>query len=118
MTFTPSSSICAGEDVQMICFVDSLPSQQFTDSIAVMSFNDSTTIFLSAINDNSVSGVNTVRYTADTAGLNINTSRAGIRLTISDYQASDVITEFICYGTYSAGVLSSPVSSDPPQFAG
>lgn len=118
MTFSPSSSICVGEDVQMICFVDSLPAQQFTDSVAVVSFNGSTTAFLAAINDNLVIGVDTTRYTADTSGLAINTSRAGIRLTISEYQASDVVTEFICYGIYSAGVLSSPVSSDPPQFAG
>ena len=99
----------------MICFVVPPTAQQFDSSVAVISFNGSTPADLNDININDVTGVDTSRYTADLSGLTINSSRPGIRLTISPYQTSDEATNFSCHGVYAGGVPSESLISGFPQ---
>ncbi|KAI6659416.1 hypothetical protein LOD99_10813 [Oopsacas minuta] len=73
----------------MICSVVSPTSDNFIDSTALISFNGSTSAITTTIDDNTLAGVDTTRYTSDTAGLTISTDIPGVRLTISDYQATD-----------------------------
>ena len=80
-----------------------------------MSFNDSLPANIPIINGNSFAGVDTSRYTTDLSGLNVSTDRPGIRLTITDYQASDGATNFSCHGAYSGGVVSPAIISGYPQ---
>ena len=81
-----------------------------------MSFNDSAAATINSINNN-LGGVDTDRYTADITGLTVSTDRPGIRLTITDYQASDGATNFSCHGLYStsAGGPSPAIISEFPQ---
>ena len=103
ITFSPSTPLCIGETVQMVCYVVPPTAQQFIDSVALISFNGSGAATVTNINNNALAGVDTSRYTADVSGLTISTSTPGIRLTITDYQASDGATDFSCHGLYSGG---------------
>ena len=60
---------------------------------------DSGAASLSNINNDAIAGIDTSRYTADITGLTVTTDRPGIRLTITDYQASDGATDFSCQST-------------------
>ena len=115
LTFSPSTPLCIGETVQLVCYVVSPTAQQFIDTAALMSFNDSLPANIPIINGNSFAGVDTSRYTTDLSGLNVSTDRPGFRLTITDYQASDGATNFSCYGAYSGGVVSPAIISGYPQ---
>ena len=117
LTFSPSTPLCIGETVQLVCYVVPPTAEQFLDPTALMSFDDSAVASLNTINTNGLGGVDTSRYTADTTGLGITTDRPGIRLTITDYQASasDGATNFKCYGAYSGGVPSPVIISGYPQ---
>ena len=99
----------------MICFVVPPTAQQFDYSAALISFNESTPANLNQININDVTGVDTSRYSADVSGLTINSSRPGIRLTISPYQISDGATNFSCHGVYVGEVPSESLISGYPQ---
>ena len=99
----------------MICYVVPPTAQNFIDSVAAISFNGSAAAYLITINTNSLAGVDTTRYTADTAGLTISTDRPGVRVTISDYQASDGATSFSCHGVYTGGATSETLISGMPQ---
>ena len=115
LTFSPSTPLCVGDVVQMICFVVPTTVEQFDSSAATISFNGSDAASLYDINNNDVTGVDTSRYTADLAGLTISSSRPGIRLTISPYQSSDGATNFGCHGLYTGGVPSESLISGYPQ---
>ena len=115
LTFSPSTLLCIGELVQLICYVVPPTAEQFTDSVALISFNDSVVASLNTINNDGLAGVDTSRYTADIAGLGTTTDKPGIRLTITDYQASDGATSFSCHGAYSGGVPSPVIISGTPQ---
>ena len=115
MTFSPSTPLCVGDEVEMICFVVPPTAQQFDSSAALISFNGSNHANLNDININDVTGVDTSRYTADITGLTISSSRPGIRLTISPYQSSDGATNFSCHGVYAEGVPSYSLISGYPQ---
>ena len=101
----------------MICYVVTPTAEQFIDDTALISFNDSTPASLNTINNNVLVGIDTSRYTADLSGLTVSTSRPGIRLIITDYQASDGATNFSCHGLYSgsAGGPSPAIISGYPQ---
>ena len=119
MTFSPSTPLCVGDVVQMICFVVPPTAQLFDSSAAAISFNGSEVATLNQININDVTGVDTSRYTADLSGLTVSSSRPGIRLTISPYQSSDGATDFGCHGVYAGGVPSdSLISGFPQELAG
>ena len=119
LTFSPSTPLCVGDVVQMICYVVPPTAQQFDSSAALIAFNNSTPSNLNGININDVTGVDTSRYTASVSGLTISSSRPGIRLTISPYQASDGATNFSCHGLYVAGIPSySLISGYPQELAG
>ena len=115
LTFSPSTPLCIGETVQMVCYVVPPTAEPFLDTAALISFNDSLVATITNINENGVVGVDTSRYTADLSGLTVSTNRPGIRLTITDYQASDGATNFSCYGLYSGGVPSPVIISGYPQ---
>ena len=115
MTFSPSTPLCVGDVVEMICFVVPPPAEQFDFSVAEISFNGSDAANLNEINNNLVTGVDTSRYTADVSGLTISSSRPGIRLTISPYQTSDGATNFGCHGVYQSSVPSESLISGYPQ---
>ena len=102
----------------MICYVVPPTAEPFIDNAALISFNDSAAANISTINTNTLAGIDTSRYTADTSGLDNNASRPGIRLTITDYQASDGATNFSCYGAYSGGASSAIISGYPQRLAG
>ena len=98
----------------MICYVIPPTAQPFIGDTALISFNDSVAASLNTINTNTLGGIDTSRYTADITGLTVTTNRPGIRLTITDYQASDGATNFSCHGLYF-GVTSSAIISEYPQ---
>ena len=115
LTFSPSTPLCIGEEVNMTCFVVPPTSQVFIDFAALISFNGSVAGTISNINDNTLGGIDTSRYTAGITGLTVSTDRPGIRLTITDYQASDGATNFSCHGLYSGAAISSVIISGIPQ---
>ena len=115
LTFSPSTPLCVGDVVQIICFVVPPTAQQFDSSAALVSFNGSTPANLNDININDVTGVDTSRYSADVTGLTVSSSRPGIRLTISPYQTSDGATNFSCHGRYVGGIASYSLISGYPQ---
>ena len=93
----------------MTCFVVPPTAQQFIDIAALLSFNGSAAATPSIITNNDVlEGIDISRYTASSDGLTISNERPGVRLSISDYQATDGYIVFGCHGLYS-GLVSSPV---------
>ena len=115
MTFSPSTPLCVGDVVQIICYVVPPTAQRFDSSAAEISFNGSTPANLKHIYINDVTGVDTSRYTADVSGLTISSSRPGVGLTISPYQAYDGATNFSCHGVYVGGFPSYSLTSGYPQ---
>ena len=99
----------------MICYVVPPTTQQFNSSAALIYFNGSTPASVNQINNNLTTGVDTSRYSTDVTGLTISSSRPGIRLTISPYQASDGDTNFSCHGVYVGGIPSDSLISGYPQ---
>ena len=116
ITFIPDVPLCIGEELQMICFVVPPAGTSFIADSASISLNGSTPFTVSTFNAlTSIGGVDTSRYTADTTGLSISTSRPGVRITISDYQATDGSVVFGCAGLLSGAVASEILISDSPQ---
>ena len=114
LSFLPNVSRCIGDEVEMLCFV--VPNgQMFIANTALLSFNGSSAATPTNINLNGLSGVDLSRYSADTTNLNISNERAGVRLTISDYQASDGATLFACHGLFSGLTPSAALVSGYPQ---
>ena len=104
ITFIPDVPLCIGEELQMICFVVPPADTSFVVEYALISIDGSTPFTIDIFNAvTSLGGVNTSRYTADTTGLNISTSRPGVRITISDYQATDESVVFGCAGVLTDG---------------
>ena len=104
----------------MICFVVPPAGTSFIAATASISLNGSALFTVGTFNAiTSVGGVDTSRYTADTTGLSINTSRPGVRITISDYQATDGSVVFGCGGLFP-NVSSSDIliSGFPQSLAG
>ena len=100
----------------MICYVVPPAGSSFVLDNALISLNASTPFTVGAFNAlSSVGGVDTSRYTADTTGLTISTSRPAVRVTISDYQASDGSVVFGCAGLFPNGSASDVLISDSPQ---
>ena len=103
----------------MVCYVIPPTAEQFDSSSAFISFNGSNPAGANGININDVTGVDTSRYTADVSGLTISSSRPGVRLIISPYEASDGATNFSCHGLYVGVVPSySLISAFPQDLAG
>ena len=100
----------------MTCFVVPPTAQPFTISTALLSFNGSTALSPSAVTDaNTIGGIDVRRYTASTDGLTISEERAGVRLSISNYQATDGYIVFGCHGVYSGLVPTPIIISSQPQ---
>ena len=100
----------------MICFVVPPVNTSFVVDTALISFNGSQPALLDTFNStHMLGGVNTSRYTADTTGLSISTSRPGVRITISDYQATDESVVFGCAGVFPNGSYSDVLISGSPQ---
>ena len=100
----------------MICFVVPPDGTSFVAATAMISLDGSTTFSVVQFNAlTSLGGVDTSRYTADTTGLSISTSRPGVRITISDYQATDESVVFGCAGSYPNGSYSDVLISGSPQ---
>ena len=99
----------------MVCYVVPPTAEPFLDPTAQISFDNSTPASLNIINNNALVGVDTSRYTADVSGLGTTTDRPGIRLTITNYQATDGATNFSCHGAYGGGVTSPVLVSGYPQ---
>ena len=99
----------------MVCFVES--SEQFGSSLARVSFNSSMNIFeIVALNLNTVmNGVDLSRYTANTNGLTITSTRPGIRVIINSYLPSDSNTVIGCHGQFFNGSESSTLVSGQPN---
>ena len=103
----------------MVCYVIPPTTQQFDSSSAEIAFNGSMPTDINDINTNVLSTADTSRYTADVSGLTVSSSRPGIRLTISPYEASDGATNFSCHGVYVGGIPSySLISAFPQDLAG
>ena len=102
----------------MTCFVVPPTAQPFTDSTALLSFNGSTA-FLPIIvtKEDFLGGINVSRYTASSDGLTISNERPGVKLSISDYQATDGFIVFGCHGAYSGGDNSPAISEMPQRLA-
>ena len=99
----------------MICYVVPPTTQQFDSAAAEIAFNGSMPVDVNDINTNVLSTADTSRYTADVSGLTVSSSRPGIRLTISPYEASDGATNFSCNGVYVGGIPSYSLISGYPQ---
>ena len=116
MTFSPSTPLCIGELVQMTCFVESPNAQLFIAYTALLSFNDSAAFPPNAVTASSlINGIDVSRYTASSDGLTISNERPGVRLNISDYQASDGYIELGCHGLYSSLIPSAVIISSQTQ---
>ena len=115
LSFLPDVPRCIGDQVEMICFVVPSGTDMFIDSTALISFDGSVPTTPTNVNGNQVAGVNTSRYFADTTNLVINNERPGVRLTISNYQASDGAILFGCHGVLSGLAPSSVLISGYPQ---
>ena len=116
ITFIPDVPLCIGEELQMICFVVPPAGTSFVVEYALISLDGSTPFTVDEFNAlTSLGGVNTSRYTADTTGLSISTSRPGVRITISDYQATDESVVFGCAGLLTNGSSSNVLISNSPQ---
>ena len=100
----------------MICYVVPPAGTSFIADTVLISLDGSTPLsFIDFNTVTSVGGVDTSRYTADTTELNISTSRPGVRITISDYQATDESVVFGCAGLLSNFSFSNVIISDSPQ---
>ena len=99
----------------MTCFVQAPTSDNFGPNFALISINGTTPAIHSAINSNTISEVNTTRYTADTTGLTVSQSRPGARLVISNYLPSDSDTTFQCSGQYPNGTIYTPINPMSPM---
>ena len=116
ITFIPDVPLCIGEELQMICFVVPPAGTSFVAATAMISLDGSTTFSVVQFNAlPSLGGLDTSRYTADTTGLSISTSRPGVRITISDYQATDGSVVFGCAGLLTDGNSSDVLISNSPQ---
>ena len=116
ITFIPDVPLCIGEELQIICFIVPPEGSSFAIGSASVSLNESTPFRLDEFNDvTSVGGVNTSRYTADVIGLSNTTCRPGVRITISDYQATDESVVFGCGGLFPNASVSDVLISDSPQ---
>ena len=100
----------------MTCFVVPPTAEPFTSSTALLSLNGSTVLSPSAVTTADViDDIDTSRYTASTEGLTISNERPGVRLSISDYQATDRFIVFGCHGVYDGLVASPVIISRQPQ---
>ena len=101
----------------MICFVVPPAGTSFVVDTASISLNGSSPFSVHLFNGfTMLGGVDTSRYTADTTGLDVSTSRPGVRITISDYQTTDESVVFGCAGLLTDG--SSILNSYSPHSAG
>ena len=115
LIFSPTTPLCIGEEVQMVCYVVPPTAEQFDSAAAAIAFNGSIPAGFNAININDVTDVDTSRYTADASGLTISSNRPGVRLTISPYEASDGATNFSCHGLYLGAIPSYSLISGYSQ---
>ena len=101
----------------MLCFVGT--SEHFESSTAYLSINSSSPITISQLIDGpNTNFANSPRYSANTEGLSISKSRAGIRLIIHSYQPSDSHTTFGCHGQFPNMSYSRVVEGSPKRTAG
>ena len=117
ISFSPNVPLCIGEQVVMICYVVPPPSTTFVFNTAQVSFNGSApAATLAQLNNNIVvGGIDLSRYSANTDGLGVNTSRPGIRLIISSYIPSDSNTIYGCHGFFPNTTVSEALVSDMPM---
>ena len=112
ITFSPVPP-CVGEEVTMTCIVQAVGDDTFGLTAALISINGSATVTSNWIS--ALSGVDTSRYTADTAGLTNNQTLVAMRLLISNYLPSDSDTTFQCSGQFPNGTLLTPIDSMSPM---
>ena len=115
ISFSPNSPLCIGEEVEMVCFVQS--TEQFAITTALVSINSSTRAFtIAQLNTNNIlNGIDLSLYSANIDGLNISKSRPGIRVIIRSYQRSDSSTTFECKGIFPNTSLSATLASGQPM---
>ena len=115
ISFSPNSLLCIGEEVEMVCFVQS--TEQFVLNTALVSINSSAVAFtLPQLNlDSRVDGIDLSLYSANIDGLSISTNRPGIRVIIRSYQPSDSSTTFECKGIFPNTSLSAALASGQPM---
>ena len=100
----------------MTCFVVPPIGTSFQLNQALISIGGSDPILFATFNGlTMLGGVPTSRYTADTTTLSISTSRPGLRVIISDYQATDESVVFGCAGLFTNGSASDILIDGQPQ---
>ena len=105
----------------MVCYVmPPPPDTLFAFPTSQVSFNGSSPAYISNINNNDIiGGIDLSRYSANTDGLGVDTSRPGIRLIITSYIPSDINTVYGCHGTFPNTTVSDvQVSGMPMEPAG
>ena len=116
ISFSPNEPLCIGEQVEMICYVVPPPSTSFVFDTAQVSFNGSDPVTLAQLNTNNmVGGIDLSRYTANTDGLGVDTSRPGIKLIITSYIPSDSNTIYGCHGFFPNTSISEALVSGMPM---
>ena len=118
ISFSPNEPLCIGEQVEMICYVvPPPPDTTFITPTAFVSFNASSPAASFAnINANAlIGGIDLNRYSANTNGLGVNTSRPGIRLIIASYIPSDSNTIYGCHGFFANTTISDALVSGMPM---
>ena len=97
----------------MICYVVPPPSTTFVLDTALVSFNGSEPATFAQLNTNIVlGGIDLTRYSANTDGLGVTTSRPGIRLIMTSYIPSDSNTIYGCHGLFPNTSISEALVSD------
>ena len=101
----------------MLCYVVPPPSTTFALDTAYVSFNGSVPpASIAQINTNIVlGGIDLSRYSANTDGLGVSTSRPGIRLIITSYIPSDSNTIYGCHGLFANATVSDAIVSGMPM---
>ena len=116
ISFSPAEPLCIGEELQMVCYVVPPPADTFVIAFAYVSFNGSSPASLFNINNNYIiGGVDLSRYSANTDGLGVTTSRPCIRLIITSYIPSDSNTLYGCHGLFPNASISDALVSGMPM---
>ena len=120
ITFSPDSAPCVGDRIEMVCFIQAPPSENFSSLIAFVSINGSTAFTQAQLNTNvMIEGIDLSRYSANIDGLTPSTTLSVIRLIINSYLPLDSETTFMCTTTFINGTeYDSTVSGSPNTPAG
>ena len=110
--YQPDEFACAGNKVEMKCYVQAPSSETFSISVPLISFGDSDPYTMNQINSNTVPNRDTSRYNIEQ--ITIGETRIGAKITISSFVAADSDTLFGCHGRYYNGTDSEALASGYP----